>query len=105
MEITVTDKLKSYLMDKNEKNITLNLPMRKFCCAGPYLPAVRLGKPKKTDEFSLVEIDDVTVYINKKIRYSKPKLNISLRQFMLMKEVYVFDPDTVCICSGGDKNT
>ena len=105
MEIIITDNLKSYIREKKEDNITLNLPMRKVCCAGPYLPTVRLGKPKTVDDFDEIVIDGIHIFKNKKIKYSKPNLHISVRKFVFIKEIYVFDPDTVCICSGGEKNT
>ncbi|MFA9422189.1 MAG: CC/Se motif family (seleno)protein [Sedimentibacter sp.] len=105
MEIILTDNLKSFINEKKEDHITLSLPMKKVCCAGPYLPAVKLGRPKNKHEFDELVIDGVHIYKNKKIKYSKPRLHISARKFLFMKEIFVFDPDTICNCSGGEINT
>ena len=47
MEVIISNQLKEYMKNKNKNEITIDLPMRKVCCSGPYLPFVKFGKPKK----------------------------------------------------------
>ena len=103
MEIQLTDLSRDYLKRKKKAEITLDLPMRKFCCAGPYLPLVKLGKPKK-EGYREVDIEDYKVYINDQVKYSRHVLTISVRKFLLTEELYCFDPDTICVCGGNVKN-
>lgn len=46
MEVIISNQLKEYMKNKNKNEITIDLPMRKVCCSGPYLPFVKFGKPK-----------------------------------------------------------
>jgi len=99
MEVILTEPLKQYLKKKNKTELTIDLPMRKVCCAGPYLPFVRFGKPKK-DGYQVENNEDYIIYINKEVKYSKSKIYIGMRKFLFAEEIYCFDPDTVCVCGG-----
>lgn len=104
MEIILSDKLKDYLFKNNKREIILDLPMRKVCCSGPYIPIVRF-KRKKDDlkEFKLIEIDGIKIHINENIKYSRRLLEISIRKSFGFTELYCFDPDNICVCGGNIK--
>ena len=99
MEIILTGSLKEYLKNKNKRELTIDLPMRKVCCSGPYLPFIRFGKPRK-EGYKIQSNDDYTIYINEEVKYSKSKLHIGIRKFLFAEEVYCFDPETICVCGG-----
>jgi hypothetical protein len=99
MELILTESLKKYIKKNNKTELTIDLPMRKVCCSGPYIPYIRFGKPKK-DGYKVEYKDNCTIYVNTEVKYSKSKIHIGIRKFLFAKEVYCFDPDTVCVCGG-----
>ena len=103
-EITLTSHLNEYLQKKKINALTLDHPMKKVCCAGPPLPTVKTGKPSEPSAFDELTIDGISIFWQRSLQYSKPALCISLRSFLLMKNVFVYDPDTVCLCSGGQQD-
>ncbi|MEN1759068.1 CC/Se motif family (seleno)protein [Anoxynatronum sibiricum] len=103
-EIMLTNHLKQYLSQKKITAVTLDRQMKKVCCAGPPLPSVKAGKPRDQTDFECFIVEHVSIYWHRKIKYSKPTLCISVRTFLLMKNIFVYDPDTVCLCSGGQQD-
>jgi hypothetical protein len=99
MEIILTKSLIEYMKNKNKKELTIDLPMRKVCCSGPYLPFVRFGKAKR-DGYVIKNDHGYTVYVNPEVKYSKSKIHVGTRKFLLVQEIYCFDPETVCVCGG-----
>lgn len=61
---------------------------------------MRVGKPRNGEAYALHEINGINVYIHKGIKYAKNLLKIDVRKFLFIYEVYVYDPETVCFCSG-----
>lgn len=104
MDIVVSDKLKGYLRKKNINEIVLDLPMRKVCCSGPYIPVVRkIRKNEKVDEYILDEVEGIKIYRNREIKYARKILQLSIRKTFGLVEMYAYDPDNVCVCGGSVK--
>jgi len=99
MEVILSDSLKVHMKNKNKNTITIDLPMRKVCCSGPYLPFVKFGGPKK-EGYRVLDVEGLKVYVNKEVKYSKSKIHIGVRKFLFAEEIYSFDSDTVCVCGG-----
>lgn len=99
MEVILTDSLKEYMKNKNKKDITIDLPMRKVCCSGPHLPFVKVGKPKK-EGYKVQNMEGYTVYVSNQVKYAKSKIHVGSRKFIFLEEIYCFDPETICVCGG-----
>lgn len=104
MDIEISESLKSYLRKKDIRDIVLDLPMRKVCCSGPYIPLVRrLKKQDKVSDYILEVVDGVNIYKNRGIKCSRKKLKIGIRKTFGLVEMYCFDPDNICVCGGNIK--
>jgi|GEM_PF-1969602 len=103
MDIIITGELKDYLKKKKKNYITLDLPMRKICCSGPYIPFVKIGLPKIKEGYRMFPIDGVEVYVNLDIKYSRKTLTIDIRKTFGIVELYCYDPENICVCGGNIK--
>jgi hypothetical protein len=62
---------------------------------------VKVGEPAVPELYHQRRIDGIVVYLHKDIVYSKAALCISYRKWLLFSEIFVYDPETICLCSGG----
>ncbi|MEW9122928.1 MAG: CC/Se motif family (seleno)protein [Thermotaleaceae bacterium] len=98
--ISITDELQGYLHSKSYRYITLKKEMKKVCCASPPIPMVKIGRPKDIEDYHIETINDIQIYVHKGLQYRRPYLNVGLRKFFRFYEVYAYDPESICFCSG-----
>lgn len=93
MKIILSDKLKDYLKNKNISYVTVHHIELKHSDFNPTIPTVMTGKPKKLDKFQSIVINNTTFYIDKVLYRDTNVLNLKVRSFLFMKEIYVDDWD------------
>lgn len=90
MEIILEEKVKQYILDKEQKNITVNNVPTKCCCGSMCLPSVQFGVPKDRSKYDLYNVDgEINVYIHKTIQAKNNQLILNLRNFILFKDIAV----------------
>jgi len=66
---------------------------------------VKTGKPKKVTDYHQITSGGLNIYVHHDVNYNKKNLSIGVRKYLFITEVYVYDPETVCLCSGGQKDS
>ncbi len=89
MEIEISEKLKYYLSHKKIDSVTIYPVELKHSDFNPKLPTVLTGKPKDLDKFASVDIDNITFYVDKSLYKDTNVINLKVRRFLFIKEIYV----------------
>ena len=55
----------------------------------PNLPSVTEGEPKDPDKFERYEVEGITVYMNRKIMFSRENVTIDIRRYLLTHEIFI----------------
>ncbi len=50
------------------------------------IPSVMMGKPNNLQQFNVVDIEDITVYINKNIFYNKELVDNMVRNLLNLND-------------------
>ncbi len=91
MNIEIKHGVKEYLNQQNVQDIYIEMDNRGGCCSGPvFVPVVKLGKPDYINTYDIFVIEQITVYLPKKINNEETKnITIKLRNILGYKSLIV----------------
>lgn len=89
MNLVLSDKLKQYLGKKNTRILTVDQVDLKNCWLAPNLPSVMESLPKEPEKFNKQEVDGITIYLNKSIKFNRETVKLDIRKYLFTKEIFI----------------
>lgn len=85
--IKITDTAKDYLHNKNKLNVCIEYPEYRTGndCAFVQVPEIFAKKPKKEQEFNIVSVDGINVFLSKIIKVPNNDITIDVTSFLGIK--------------------
>ena len=86
--ITIADEARAWL-GKREAALIVRNATRNGCCGGSAgVPVVEPGKPRDINDYRVMEVDGIAVYLDPRITISNP-LTVRLESFMGLRRLFV----------------
>ena len=83
LEICIDEKTKTWLRKKGGKLSVHKLKAKGCWGAGPVELFTQLGKPKEETGYHAFQIDDLTIYVQKNLKFKDDRLTLKLSGFSI----------------------